>query len=228
MHIHLTGMQLLGARYYLPKLGRFLTPDPIGHAGGPNLYAYCEDSPLLLTDAKGTWPQVGDWVHRNITRPSASWFHALHTTFGFMTNGGSVDNVYGPSSWQTQDVMESAIGNKIMGDLRAASFLSSGSHSLTGSVGSKQAFFNSVRETSNGTQWQLGAVRYYAIRRRRVIDIHVLNTISFNSLFYHLPQYVGVGDHERGDIWGWGDSNVYQDFNWQVPVPSRYWRGMKK
>ena len=49
-----TGMQLLGARYYLPKLGRFLTPDPIGHAGGPNLYAYCEDSPLMAVDPDGT------------------------------------------------------------------------------------------------------------------------------------------------------------------------------
>ena len=48
-----TGMQLLGARYYLPKLGRFLTPDPIGHAGGPNLYAYCEDSPLENVDPSG-------------------------------------------------------------------------------------------------------------------------------------------------------------------------------
>ena len=26
-----TGMQLLGTRYYLAPLGRFLTQDPIGH-----------------------------------------------------------------------------------------------------------------------------------------------------------------------------------------------------
>ena len=51
-----TGMQLLGARYYLPKLGRFLTPDPIGHAGGLNLYAYCEDSPLERVDPDGKFP----------------------------------------------------------------------------------------------------------------------------------------------------------------------------
>ena len=48
-----TGMQLLGARYYLPKLGRFLTPDPIGHEGGINLYAYCDDSPLERVDPSG-------------------------------------------------------------------------------------------------------------------------------------------------------------------------------
>lgn len=53
-----TGMQLLGARYYLPALGRFLTQDPIGHEGGLNLYAYCENSPLTATDASGNGP---DW-----------------------------------------------------------------------------------------------------------------------------------------------------------------------
>ena len=49
-----TGMQLLGARYYLPLLGRFLTQDPIGHEGGLNLYAYCDNSPLLRVDPDGT------------------------------------------------------------------------------------------------------------------------------------------------------------------------------
>ena len=49
-----TGMQLLGARYYLPLLGRFLTQDPIGHEGGLNLYAYCDNSPLMRVDPDGT------------------------------------------------------------------------------------------------------------------------------------------------------------------------------
>ena len=48
-----TGMQLLGARYYLPLLGRFLTQDPIGHEGGLNLYAYCDNSPLMAVDPSG-------------------------------------------------------------------------------------------------------------------------------------------------------------------------------
>ena len=48
-----TGFDLLGARYYIPRLGRFLTQDPIGHAGGLNLYAYCENNPLLKVDPDG-------------------------------------------------------------------------------------------------------------------------------------------------------------------------------
>ena len=46
-------MQLLGHRYYDAALGRFLNPDPIGFAGGLNLYAYCFGNPVGLVDPSG-------------------------------------------------------------------------------------------------------------------------------------------------------------------------------
>jgi RHS repeat-associated protein len=42
------------ARYYSPALGRFLNRDPIGHAGGLNLYAYTGNDPVNRTDRMGT------------------------------------------------------------------------------------------------------------------------------------------------------------------------------
>ena len=36
-----TGLLCLGHRYYDPGTGRFLNRDPIGYAGGENLYGYC-------------------------------------------------------------------------------------------------------------------------------------------------------------------------------------------
>lgn len=42
------------ARYLSPALGRFLQPDPIGIAGGPNLYAYVGNDPVNLVDPLGT------------------------------------------------------------------------------------------------------------------------------------------------------------------------------
>lgn len=44
----------MGHRFYDPDIGRFITPDPIGIAGGQlNLYAYCCNDPVNLTDKKG-------------------------------------------------------------------------------------------------------------------------------------------------------------------------------
>ena len=42
-------------RYYSPELGRYLQSDPIGLAGGPNLYAYTIN-PLKWVDLRGTCP----------------------------------------------------------------------------------------------------------------------------------------------------------------------------
>jgi RHS repeat-associated protein len=47
------GLQLLGARYYDPAVGRFLNPDPIGFLGGLNLYEYCFGNPVGLVDPSG-------------------------------------------------------------------------------------------------------------------------------------------------------------------------------
>lgn len=44
---------LFGRRFYNPDLGRWLTPDPIGHEAGPNLYAYVSNSPLSHIDLFG-------------------------------------------------------------------------------------------------------------------------------------------------------------------------------
>jgi RHS repeat-associated protein len=41
------------ARYYSPRLARFLQPDPLGRAGGANLYAYAANNPLSFVDPSG-------------------------------------------------------------------------------------------------------------------------------------------------------------------------------
>ena len=41
------------ARHYNPSLGRFVQRDPIGYAGGMNLYEYCGGMPTAATDPSG-------------------------------------------------------------------------------------------------------------------------------------------------------------------------------
>lgn len=49
-----------GRRYYSPTVGRFLTPDPLSFADGPNLYSYVHNSPLILLDPYGLFGMGGD------------------------------------------------------------------------------------------------------------------------------------------------------------------------
>jgi len=55
-----TGLHYNGHRYYDPKTGRYLTPDPVGLEGGINPYAYAVGDPVNKIDPSGlkTW-QIG-------------------------------------------------------------------------------------------------------------------------------------------------------------------------
>ena len=48
-----TGLHYNYHRYYDPKIGRYLTPDPIGLLGGINLYAYAGNNPINAIDPLG-------------------------------------------------------------------------------------------------------------------------------------------------------------------------------
>lgn len=54
------GLLYMRARYYDTEVGRFINKDPIGLAGGLNMYAYVGNNPLRLIDPVGlAWK---DWV----------------------------------------------------------------------------------------------------------------------------------------------------------------------
>ena len=55
-----TGLFYYRARYYNPTLGRFISEDPIGFAGGDsNLYSYVFDDPINTTDPTG---EIAPWL----------------------------------------------------------------------------------------------------------------------------------------------------------------------
>jgi hypothetical protein len=74
------------ARYYSPELRRFINADPIGFAGGLNVYAFAGGNPIMLMDPLGlynvwnsaTWgvPNGAGWTWRDSLNPlheSAAW-----------------------------------------------------------------------------------------------------------------------------------------------------------
>ena len=48
-----TGLVNFRMRWYDPETGRWLSKDPIGLSGGLDLYAFCEDAPILYSDPRG-------------------------------------------------------------------------------------------------------------------------------------------------------------------------------
>ena len=78
------GLYLMGPRLYDASMGTFLERDPIGFAGGTNLYAYAEGRPTTLVDPKGTNPwlvtvrafALREWM-RPMRAPSARALDAL-------------------------------------------------------------------------------------------------------------------------------------------------------
>jgi RHS repeat-associated protein len=57
-----TGLVCYGLRYYNPALGRFLNRDPIGEAGGENLYAFVGNGPVNRLDVLGANPFATFWA----------------------------------------------------------------------------------------------------------------------------------------------------------------------
>ncbi len=60
----------VGHRWYDPSTGRFLQRDPIGIAGGANVYAYSHSSPINFIDDEGLNPK--DWWQQK-KGPRGQW-----------------------------------------------------------------------------------------------------------------------------------------------------------
>jgi RHS repeat-associated protein len=74
-----TGLYYYRARYYNPAIGRFISEDPVGLAGGINRYAYTKNDPVNRVDPSGKY----DW-----------WWHAYITYHAFIDLGYDSDRAW--------------------------------------------------------------------------------------------------------------------------------------
>ena len=77
------GMYYLQSRYYNPQVGRFInSDDQIADVGGSvlgfNVFAYCVNNPVNMSDDTGNWPkwvgQATSWVNKKIIQPVKNFF----------------------------------------------------------------------------------------------------------------------------------------------------------
>jgi RHS repeat-associated protein len=77
------GLYYMRARYYDPQVGRFINKDPIGYAGGMNLYEYVRNNSVNWVDFFGLKPII------SIKYSEGLQFGARIGIFAFNTNFGS-------------------------------------------------------------------------------------------------------------------------------------------
>ena len=134
-----TGFYFLQSRYYDPEVGRFLNMDSIEYANqnfinGINLYAYCGNSPVVITDPTGTnwwddfcsrvvngvktaWNATTNWVS-NTWNDITSW---AKNTFGFSVQYS--DSFALQSNYYIFASTESGVGyNKSFGNGKPVNF----------------------------------------------------------------------------------------------------------
>ena len=77
-----TGFYYVSSRYYDPEIGRWINADSVVAGIGENLlgynmFAYCFNNPVNMTDNSGHWPQwikdAVDWVNDKVIQPVISF-----------------------------------------------------------------------------------------------------------------------------------------------------------
>ncbi|WP_323180193.1 RHS repeat-associated core domain-containing protein [Streptomyces sp. NBC_00893] len=85
-----TGLLYYRDRYYDPETGRFISQDPIGQAGGANLYQYALSSPTTYTDPTGDNPMIAACAVGGLMDGGIDW--AFQRLSGRKVNWGQVGN----------------------------------------------------------------------------------------------------------------------------------------
>lgn len=127
----LSGLQFSRARFYDPKVGRFVSEDPIGFAGGDvNLYAYVKNRPLKHRDPRGLDDADREWEERfKRSSPTYEWWYWRHNE--------AADN-YGIPDYPSPPARNPTIGFESGGNFMMGFFGFGGVYGIDGNLRSGQ------------------------------------------------------------------------------------------
>lgn len=92
-----TGLHYNYFRYYEPETGRYISPDPIGLAGGVNVYGYANNNSMTFVDPTGENPLVKNIInkaleksHIKVDGPSPGLVHGNGRIFGIRLKNNNI------------------------------------------------------------------------------------------------------------------------------------------
>lgn len=118
-----TGLYYYRARYYDPVLKRFVSEDPIGLAGGVNLYSYVDGDPVNLSDPSGNCAYCGIVVGGVVAAFVANWAINTYNNFSNISQGvgGIIQSNAGTADFYTQVKTDSnSVTSQVAGQAVAA------------------------------------------------------------------------------------------------------------
>ena len=155
-----TGLYYLQTRYYEPRAGRFLNADSVDYIapdliGGLNLYAYCNNNPVMYSDPEGTF------VWALIMAGLGALASIAGRAVGDLISGE-------PSTWQ--EYVGSAISGAVSGAL-AATGVGLVAAAVVGSV------------AGDTTTWALNTATGTETRSLAEVGMDMLENAAFSAMF---------------------------------------------
>lgn len=157
-----TGLFYLRARYYSPAEGRFLSEDPIGFAGGINMYSYGAANPTGLLDPFGLAP--GDWWDPRSYSALPAELDPFNPSGTFFREATSIgESLVGLLTWDLDRVAR-AYPNSVLGQTEGLKTSCDPFSRYVGYYGTRTAFYSSAVAS-------LSAATLIALEAARVTDI---------------------------------------------------------
>jgi RHS repeat-associated protein len=112
-----SGQVAMGARFYDPAMGRFTQPDPLGVAGGVNLYQYAGNQPTGFVDPTGT--QLDDSEVAQTHSP-VNWGTLSNVGIGLVAGGtilitGGAAAIFWGAAWGGTIAVSVGVGSAALG-----------------------------------------------------------------------------------------------------------------
>jgi RHS repeat-associated protein len=211
-----SGLMYYGARYYNPKLGRFITPDTIVQSpGNPqtlNRYTYCNNNPVNLIDPTGhSWlkslqrvignmnEEIGRWVKQLEKVTGSEW--EINAEAGYSSNSssnrtnnsqsknntGSSDNYYSDDSYNGRSGYSYSIFDPVLARLSAGPY-----RSLTVDLGTITVYADRNRDRDSSPN-PLDAVQFGLDMAGMAPGIGIFADVASGAISFGRGNYLGFG-----------------------------------